>query len=90
MKVSRLSRSSKKSKSRRLKSSIFLTGGNQAGGQFGIKIKRPHQAQEWPYSSHRESIGKTLSSPDIRYNNKTHIVGASKDHLRRQGRWKSQ
>ncbi|SAM00117.1 hypothetical protein [Absidia glauca] len=38
-----------------------------------MKIKPPRQAQEWSYSSHRESIGKALSSPDIRSNKKTHI-----------------
>ncbi|SAM06142.1 hypothetical protein [Absidia glauca] len=27
-----------------------------------------------PYSSHQESIGKALSSPGIRFNNKTHIT----------------
>ncbi|SAL97273.1 hypothetical protein [Absidia glauca] len=38
-----------------------------------MKIKPPHQAQEWSYSSHSESIGKALSSPGIRSNKKTHI-----------------
>ncbi|SAM07005.1 hypothetical protein [Absidia glauca] len=38
-----------------------------------MKIKPPRQAQEWSYSSHRESIGKSLSSPGIRSNKKTHI-----------------
>ncbi|SAM08031.1 hypothetical protein [Absidia glauca] len=63
-----------------------------------MKIKPPRQAQEWSYSSHRESIGKALSSPDIRSNKKTHIncdssarmagkVRANVDQIRRQGRW---
>ncbi|SAM01989.1 hypothetical protein [Absidia glauca] len=43
---------------------------SRAGTQFEIKIKPPRQAQEWSYSSHRESIGKALSSPGIRYNKK--------------------
>ncbi|SAM05611.1 hypothetical protein [Absidia glauca] len=38
-----------------------------------MKIKPPRQAQEWSYSSYRESIGKTLSSPGIRSSKKTHI-----------------
>ncbi|SAM05507.1 hypothetical protein [Absidia glauca] len=38
-----------------------------------MKIKPPRQAQEWSYSSHWESIGKVLFSPDIRSNKKTHI-----------------
>ncbi|SAM03340.1 hypothetical protein [Absidia glauca] len=37
-----------------------------------MKIKPPRQAQEWSYSSHRESIGKALSSPGISSNKKTH------------------
>ncbi|SAM03728.1 hypothetical protein [Absidia glauca] len=68
------------------------------GTQFEIKIKPPRQAQEWSYSSHRESIGKNLSSPGIRSNKKTHIncgsiarmagnVCANVDQIRRQGRW---
>ncbi|SAM05337.1 hypothetical protein [Absidia glauca] len=62
------------------------------------KIKPPRPAQEWSYSSHRESIGKALSSPGIRSNKKTHIncgssarmagnVCANVDQIRRQGRW---
>ncbi|SAM08973.1 hypothetical protein [Absidia glauca] len=50
------------------------------------------------YSSHRESIGKALSSPGIRSNKNTHIscgssarmagnVCANVDQMRRQGRW---
>ncbi|SAM00326.1 hypothetical protein [Absidia glauca] len=69
-----------------------------AGAQFEIKIKLPRQAQEWSYSSHRESIGKALSSPGIRYNKKAHIncgssarmagsVWANVDQIRRQRRW---
>ncbi|SAL96197.1 hypothetical protein [Absidia glauca] len=38
-----------------------------------MKIKPPRQAQEWSYSSHRESIGKALSSPGIKSSKKTHI-----------------
>ncbi|SAM06444.1 hypothetical protein [Absidia glauca] len=63
-----------------------------------MKIKPPRQAQEWSYSSHRESIGKPLSSPGIRSNKKTHIICGSStrmagnvcanvDQVRRQGRW---
>ncbi|SAL96090.1 hypothetical protein [Absidia glauca] len=63
-----------------------------------MKIKPPRQAQEWSYTSHRESIGKALSSPGIRSNKKTHIdcgssgsmagnVSANEDQIRRQGRW---
>ncbi|SAM05864.1 hypothetical protein [Absidia glauca] len=55
-------------------------------------------AQEWSYSSHRESIGKVLSSLGIRSNKKIHIncglsvrmagnVCANVDQIRRQGRW---
>jgi hypothetical protein len=69
-----------------------------AGTQFEIKIKPPRRAQEWIYSSHRESIGKALSSPGIRYHKKAHIncgsssrmagnVCANVDQIRRQGRW---
>jgi hypothetical protein len=69
-----------------------------AGTQFEIKIKPPRQAQEWSYSSHRESIGKALSSPGIKSNKKTNIncgssarmagnVCANVDQIRRQGRW---
>ncbi|SAL97202.1 hypothetical protein [Absidia glauca] len=54
-------------------------------------------AQEWSYFSHRESIGKALSSPGIRANKKTRIncgssarmagnVCANVDQIRRQGR----
>ncbi|SAL99207.1 hypothetical protein [Absidia glauca] len=61
-------------------------------------IKPPRQAQEWPYFSHRESIGKALSSPGIRSNKNTHIncglsalmagnVCANVDQIRHQGRW---
>ncbi|SAM06160.1 hypothetical protein [Absidia glauca] len=60
----------------------------------------PRQTQEWSYSSHRESIGKTLFSPGIRANKKTYIncgssahmagnVCANVDQIRRQGRWNS-
>ncbi|SAM07627.1 hypothetical protein [Absidia glauca] len=63
-----------------------------------MKIKPPRQAQEWSYFSHRESIGKALSSPGIRSNRKTHIncgssarmtgnMCAKVDQIRRQGRW---
>ncbi|SAM07449.1 hypothetical protein [Absidia glauca] len=63
-----------------------------------MKIKSPRQAQEWSYSSHRESIGKALSSPGNSSNKKTHIncgssarmagnVCANVDQIRRQGRW---
>jgi hypothetical protein len=63
-----------------------------------MKIKPSRQAQEWSYSSHRESIGKALSSPGIRSNKNTHIncdssapmagnVSANVDQIRRQGRW---
>jgi hypothetical protein len=63
-----------------------------------MKIKPPRQAQEWSYFSHRESIGKALSSPGIRSNKNTHIncgssarmagnVCANVDQIRRQGRW---
>ncbi|SAM03063.1 hypothetical protein [Absidia glauca] len=63
-----------------------------------MKIKPPRQAQEWSYSSHRESIGKALSSPGIRSNKNTHIncgssagmagnVCANVDQIRRHGRW---
>ncbi|SAL97153.1 hypothetical protein [Absidia glauca] len=38
-----------------------------------MKTKPPRQTQEWPYSSHRASIGKALSSPGIRSKKKTHI-----------------
>ncbi|SAL97231.1 hypothetical protein [Absidia glauca] len=63
-----------------------------------VRIKSPRQAQEWSYSSHRDSIGKTLSFPGIRYNKKAHVncgsaarmvgnVCANVDHIRRHGRW---
>ncbi|SAM05385.1 hypothetical protein [Absidia glauca] len=69
-----------------------------AGTQFEMKIKPSRQAQEWSYSFHRESIGKTLSSPGIRANKNTHIncgssarmagnVRANVDQIRHQGRW---
>ncbi|SAM06432.1 hypothetical protein [Absidia glauca] len=69
-----------------------------AGTQFEIKIKPPRQAQEWSYSSHRESIDKALSSPGIRYDKKAHTdcgssarmasnVCANVDQIRRQGQW---
>ncbi|SAM08040.1 hypothetical protein [Absidia glauca] len=56
------------------------------------------QAQERSYSSHRELIGKILSSPGIRANKKAYIncgssarmegnVCANEDQIRRQGRW---
>ncbi|SAL97612.1 hypothetical protein [Absidia glauca] len=38
-----------------------------------MKINPPRLTQEWSYSSHRESIGNSLSSPGIRSNKKTHI-----------------
>ncbi|SAM03653.1 hypothetical protein [Absidia glauca] len=46
---------------------------NVGGTQFETKIKPSRQAQEWSYFSHRESVGKVLSSPDIRSNKNTHI-----------------
>ncbi|SAM05801.1 hypothetical protein [Absidia glauca] len=63
-----------------------------------MKIKRPRQAEEWSYSSYRESIGNALSSPGIRSNKNTHIdcgsstrmagnVCANVHQMRRQGRW---
>ncbi|SAM05657.1 hypothetical protein [Absidia glauca] len=63
-----------------------------------MKIKPLRQAQEWSYSSRRESIGKVLSSPGIRSNKNTHIncgssarmagnVCANVDQIRRQGQW---
>ncbi|SAM03438.1 hypothetical protein [Absidia glauca] len=63
-----------------------------------MKISPHRQAQEWSYSFHRQSIGKTLSSPGIKSNKKTHIncgssarmagsVCANVDQIRRQGRW---
>ncbi|SAM07641.1 hypothetical protein [Absidia glauca] len=63
-----------------------------------MKIKPFRQAQEWSYSSHRESNGKALSFPGIRSNKKTHIncgssarmagnVCVNMDQMRRQGRW---
>ncbi|SAM05382.1 hypothetical protein [Absidia glauca] len=63
-----------------------------------MKIKPPRLAQEWSYSSHRDSIGKVLSSPGIKSNKKTHTncgssarmagnVCANVDQIRRQGRW---
>ncbi|SAM08757.1 hypothetical protein [Absidia glauca] len=63
-----------------------------------MKIKPPRQAQERSYFSHRESIGKALSSPGIRSNKNTHIncgssvrmagnVCGNVDQRRRQGRW---
>ncbi|SAM01326.1 hypothetical protein [Absidia glauca] len=63
-----------------------------------MKRKPPRQAQEWSYSCHRESTGKTPSSPGIRSYKKTHIncgssarmagnVCANVDQIRRQGRW---
>ncbi|SAM00246.1 hypothetical protein [Absidia glauca] len=62
-----------------------------------MKIKPPSEAQEWSYSSHRESIGKALSSPGTRSNKNTHIncgssarmagnAYANVDQIRRQGR----
>ncbi|SAM02667.1 hypothetical protein [Absidia glauca] len=62
-----------------------------------MKVKPPRQAQEWSYSSHRESIGKALSSASIRSNKNTHIncgssarmagnVCANVGQIRRQGR----
>ncbi|SAM02328.1 hypothetical protein [Absidia glauca] len=38
-----------------------------------MKRKPPRKAQEWFYSSHRESIVKALSSPGIRSNKKAHL-----------------
>ncbi|SAM09572.1 hypothetical protein [Absidia glauca] len=63
-----------------------------------MKIKPPRQAQEWSSSSHRESIGKAISSPGIRSNKKTHIncgssarmagnVCANVDQIRSEGPW---
>ncbi|SAM07824.1 hypothetical protein [Absidia glauca] len=59
-----------------------------------MMIKPPRQAQEWSYFSHRESIGKALSSPGIRSNKNTHINCGSSAHMtgnvdqiRHQGRW---
>ncbi|SAL97444.1 hypothetical protein [Absidia glauca] len=59
-----------------------------------MKIKPPRQAQEWSFSSHREPIGKALSSPGIRSNKKAHIkcsasarMAGNVDQIRRQGRW---
>ncbi|SAM09065.1 hypothetical protein [Absidia glauca] len=63
-----------------------------------MKIKPPRQAQEWSYFSHRESIGKALSSTCIRSNKNTHRncgsstrmagnVCANGDQIRRQDRW---
>ncbi|SAL97421.1 hypothetical protein [Absidia glauca] len=63
-----------------------------------MKINLPHQAQEWSYSSYRESISKALSSPGIRSNKKTQIncgssarmagnVCANVDQIRYQGGW---
>ncbi|SAL98119.1 hypothetical protein [Absidia glauca] len=63
-----------------------------------MKIKPPRQAQEWSYFSHREPIGKALSSPGIRSNKNTPINGglsvrmtvnvcANVDQIRRHGRW---
>ncbi|SAM04547.1 hypothetical protein [Absidia glauca] len=68
------------------------------GTQFEMKVKPTRQTQEWPCSSHRQSIGGALSSPGIRSNKKTHIncgssarmpgkVCANVDQIRRQGRW---
>ncbi|SAL99113.1 hypothetical protein [Absidia glauca] len=65
-----------------------------------MKIKPPRQALEWSYSSHWESIGKTLSSPGIRANKKAYINGGSSarmagnvcanvEQIRRHGRWTS-
>ncbi|SAL97861.1 hypothetical protein [Absidia glauca] len=61
--------------------------------QFEMKIKPPRQAQEWSHSSHRESIGKALSSPGISSNKKTHIncgssarMAGNVDQRRRQDR----
>jgi hypothetical protein len=59
--------------------------------------KKLRQAHEWSYSSHQESIGKTLSSPDTRSNKKTHancglsvrmagIMDVNEDQIPRQGR----
>ncbi|SAM02366.1 hypothetical protein [Absidia glauca] len=46
-----------------------------AGTQFEMKIKPPRQAQEWSYSSHRESIARMADN-----------VCANVDQIRRQGR----
>ncbi|SAM00588.1 hypothetical protein [Absidia glauca] len=62
-----------------------------------MTIKPPRQAQEWSYSSHRESIDKIFSSPGVRSNKKAHIncgssarmagnVCPNVDQIRRQGR----
>ncbi|SAM00475.1 hypothetical protein [Absidia glauca] len=77
-----------------LESLTWVSG--TAGTQFEMKIKPPRQAQEWSYSSHRESISKALSSPGIKSNKKTHIncgssarmadnVCANVDQIRRHG-----
>ncbi|SAL98854.1 hypothetical protein [Absidia glauca] len=59
-----------------------------------MKIKPPRQAHEWSHFSHRESIGKALSSPGIRSKKNTHIncgssacMAGNVDQIRRQGRW---
>ncbi|SAM04117.1 hypothetical protein [Absidia glauca] len=64
-----------------------------------MKIKPPRKAQEWSFSSHREPIGKALSSPGIISGpTKRHIscgssarmagnVCVNVDQIRRQGRW---
>ncbi|SAL95150.1 hypothetical protein [Absidia glauca] len=67
-------------------------------GNATDRTTRTEPICEWSYSSHRESIGKTLSSPGIWPNKKTHIncglsdrmagnVSANVDQTRRQGRW---
>ncbi|SAM02484.1 hypothetical protein [Absidia glauca] len=59
-----------------------------------MKMKPPRQTQEWSYSSRRESIGKALSSPGIRSNEKTQLdcgssarMAGNVDQIRHQGRW---
>ncbi|SAM05411.1 hypothetical protein [Absidia glauca] len=63
-----------------------------------MKINPPRQAQEWSYSSHRESIGVAFSSPGIRLKKNTHIncgssarvagnVCANVNQIRCNGRW---
>ncbi|SAM04244.1 hypothetical protein [Absidia glauca] len=60
-----------------------------------MKIKPPRQAHEWSYSSHREPIGKALSSL-VQQKDTYQLrlissyagnVYANVDQIRRQGRW---
>ncbi|SAM07820.1 hypothetical protein [Absidia glauca] len=81
----------------RIKVGVFVLG-NKKIKKGEELIKPPRQAHEWSYFSHRQSIGKALSSPGIRSNQNTHInrgssarmagkVCANVDQIRRQGRW---